>query len=99
SAHARYSVRTLREHGKVLLHDSLQAGPLPWAELRKRFPKYLRHLAESIRDEELARGALHRHPPVSARAGFRFALDPPEVRGYAAKELDGALARMIERGF
>lgn len=98
SGQNRYWDRTLREHGKVLLHDSLEAGPLPWADLRKRFPKYLRHLTESIRDEELARGAIHRHPPVG-RAGFRFALDPPDVRSYAARELDDALTRMVERGF
>ncbi len=99
SGQDRYWDRTLREHTKVLLRSSLEAGPMPWAELRKRFPKYLRHLAESVIDEELARGAIHRHPPLSSRAGFRFALDRPDVRAYAAKELDDALTRLVERGF
>lgn len=99
SAQDRYWDRSLRAHAKVLLRAALADGPMPWAELRRKFPKYLRHLAESVLNEELARGAIHRHPPASPRMGFRCALEPADVLGYAARELEGALARLIEQGF
>ena len=99
SAQDRYWDRPLREHARVLLLAALHDGPVPGADLRKKFPKYLRHLAESVLNEELAKGAIHRHPPASSRSGFRFALERPDVRAFAAKELECALARMTKRGF
>jgi hypothetical protein len=98
SGQDRYWDRSLREHARMLMRGALKDGPLSWADLRKRCPKYLRHLTESVLNEELARGAIHRHPPISPRAGFRFALQPVDVRSYAARELEGALARLAERG-
>ena len=95
----RYWDRPLREHAKVTLRDALLAGPMPWSELRKTFPKYMRHLAESVLNEELAKGTIHRHPPISSRGGFRFALEPADLRSFARTELDAALARLVERGF
>ncbi len=99
SSQDRYWDRPLREHAKVLLRDALADGPIPGAELRKKFPKYLRHLTESVLDEELAKGTVHRHPPVSLRAGFRFGLERADLRSYATTELEEALARLVELGF
>lgn len=99
SAQDRYWDRPLREHAKVVLRESLTAGPASWSELRKKFPKYLRHLAESVLNEELARGTLHRHPPESIRKGPRIGLHPADVRVYAERELQTVLRRLEQLGF
>ncbi len=99
SGQNRYWDRSLREHAKVVLRRALEEGAMPWAELRKKFPKYMRHLAESVLNEELAKRTIFRHPPTSPRMGFRFALQTPDVRLHAAKELDEALARLEAHGF
>lgn len=99
SSQDRYWDRSLREHAKVVLHESLRAGPMAWADLRKKFPKYLRHLAESVLNEELARAAIFRQPETSPRMGPRYALDPPDVRTYAARELRALVARLEQYGF
>ena len=99
SSQNRYWDRTLREHAKVVLTGALESGPMSWTELRKKLPKYLRHLAESVLNEELARGAIFRHPPTSSRNGPRYASQPADVRSYVGNELQGMLARMHERGF
>ena len=99
SGQDRYWDRCLREHAKVLLRESLGDGPASWSDLRKSLPKYVRHLAESVLNEELAKGTLHRHPPTTSRNGPRYALDPADVRTYVNKELAEMLARLEQRGF
>jgi hypothetical protein len=99
SSQDRYWDRPLRTHAKVLLHEAMRDEPVSWAELRKKFPKYVRHLAESVLSEELARGTVFRHPPVSQRSGPRYALQPVEIRTYAGKMLDEALERLEQIGF
>jgi hypothetical protein len=99
SGQDRYWDRTLREHAKVVIRQSLGAGPASWSDLRKRLPKYLRHLAESVLNEELAHGTLHRHPPTTVRNGPRYALEPADVRTYVNKELAALLLRLEQRGF
>lgn len=99
SSQDRYWDRPLREHAGVVLREALAVGPMSWTDLRKKFPKYLRHLAESVLNEELAKGAIHRHPPASPRMGPRYALLPPEVREYVSRELNGVLVRLGESGF
>jgi hypothetical protein len=99
SGQDRYWDRPLREHAKVVLRRSLEDGAMPWSELRKKFPKYMRHLAESVLNEELAKRTIFRHPPASPRMGFRFALQAPDVGPHAARELEEALTRLEDRGF
>ena len=99
SGQDRYWDRSLREHTKVVIRDTLRVGPASWSYLRKRLPKYLRHLAESVLNEELAKGSLHRHPPTTVRNGPRYALEPADVRTYIAKELSAMLQRLEQRGF
>jgi hypothetical protein len=99
SGQDRFWDRSLRDHAKVALQAALADGPVSWPDLRKALPKYLRHLAESVLNEELARGAIHRHPPASVRQGPRYALQPAEVRRYVGKELQDLLARMQSLGF
>ncbi len=99
SSQDRYWDRPLREHGKVVLQTALRDGPMSWPDLRKKFPKYMRHLAESLLNEELAKGIVFRHPSGSARRGPRYALQPADVRICAAQELLLLLARLQDRGF
>jgi hypothetical protein len=95
----RYWDRSLRDHVKVLLQDVLREGPLPWSELRRRLPKYARHLAESVLNEQLAHGALFRHPPAHARIGPRYALHPPDARRYLRPAVDELFDRMAALDF
>ena len=95
----RYWDRPLRDHAQTVLRMALRAGPLSWSELRKKFPKYLRHQADSVLNEELAKGTVYRHPPLSVRMGERYALEPAEVRPYASKELLESLQRLTLLGF
>jgi predicted Zn-ribbon and HTH transcriptional regulator len=99
SSQDRYWDRPILEHAKVILRGALVDGPMSWADLRKKFPKYLRHLAESVLNEELAKGGIHRHAPTSARRGPRYALQPADVRSCASVELKDVLSRLQERGF
>jgi hypothetical protein len=99
SSQDRYWDRPLREHAKIVLREALRSGPMSWADLRKKFPKYLRHLADSVLNEELAREAIFRHPATSARMGPRYALEPADVRSYANKELQELLSRLEQYGF
>ena len=99
SAQDRYWDRPLREHAKVVVRTALADGPAAWSDLRKALPKYLRHLAESVLNEELARGTIFRHPPASVRQGPRYALQAADVRRYLDKELQELLARVQVLGF
>ena len=99
SAQDRYWDRSLRDHAKVVLYAAMRMGPLSWSDLRKKFPKYLRHLVDAVLHEELAKGEVFRHPPLSVRMGPRYALDAAEVRPYASKELLESLQRLTLLGF
>jgi hypothetical protein len=99
SGQDRYWDRELRDHAMLLLHKALEPGPTSWSDLRKKLPKYLRHFAESVLNEELAKGAIHRHPPATLRMGPRYAHQPPNVRCYARKELHDMLTRLEQCGF
>jgi hypothetical protein len=99
SSQDRYWDRPLREHAKSLLRAALCDGPLTWTDLRKKLPKYLRHLADSVLNEEVAREAIFRHPPASSRMGPRYALQPADLRTYVSRELHELLARFEANGF
>jgi hypothetical protein len=99
SGQDRFWDRTLHQHAKVVLREALRSGPMAWADLRKKFPKYLRHLADTVLNEELARGTIFRHPTTSARMGPRYGLEPADVRTYAAAALQALLSRLERCGF
>jgi hypothetical protein len=99
SGQDRYWDRPLREHVHEMLHAILTAGPLPWAEMRRRLPRYARYLAESVLNEQLAHGRLHRHPPRTSRAAPRYGLEPADVRAYLQPALADVFARLEPLGF
>jgi hypothetical protein len=99
SGQDRYWDRPLREHVHEMLHAMLTAGPLPWAEVRRRLPRYARYLAESVLNEQLAQRRLYRHPPRTPRAAPRYGLEPADVRAYLQPALADLLARLEPLGF
>jgi hypothetical protein len=99
SGQDRYWDRPLSERVHEMLHDILTAGPLTWAELRRTLPRYARYLAESVLNEQLARGLLHRHPPRTARAAPRYGQQPADARTYLRPALAELLGRLEPLGF
>jgi hypothetical protein len=99
SGQDRYWDRPLRERVHEMVRNILAKGPLPWSGLRRRLPRYARYLAESVLNEQLARGQLYRHPPRTARSAPRFALHPADIRAYLRPALGGLMARLEPLGF
>lgn len=99
SAHERYWDRPINVHLAHLLRGVLERGPLSWSELRRRLPDYAKLQAEGVLQEELARGRLFLHPPLSPRLGPRYGLQPACPLPYARQELDGLFRRLGELGF
>jgi hypothetical protein len=99
SAQDRYWDRPVRDHVQGMLRHILGDGPRPWSAIRRRLPKYARHLADSVFNDLLARGFLHRHPPLHVRMGERFGLHPPDARTYLTPVIGEALGRLEKLGF
>lgn len=98
SAQDRYWNRPLGVHLEQLLRTALRAGPLTWSEIRRRLPAYAKVKAESVLEEQVARGRIHRHPPAG-RLGPRYSLTPAEPYFYLRPELDALLRRLEGLGF
>src|SRR5690349_14277130 len=62
----------------ALIRSTLEEKPLAWSELRGKLPEYAQPLAEGVLTEQVAQGLLHRHPPLSARSGVRYGVNPPD---------------------
>ncbi|MCI0639341.1 MAG: hypothetical protein L0Y72_29185 [Gemmataceae bacterium] len=99
SSQDRFWDRPLRVHVERLLNELLRDEPLPWSEIRKRLPHYAKIAAETVLEEQLAKGQIHRHPPLRPRLGSRYGLSTPDPRPYLAPELTGLLARYESMGF
>jgi hypothetical protein len=95
----RYWDRPMPEHLANLLEDTVREQPLPWSEVRRKLPDYARTLAEPVLDEQVARGKLYRHPPLSSRSGPRFGTMPPDPKESLRGELTGVFDRLEKLGF
>ena len=95
----RFWDRPFRVHLEQLLCNLLGAGPLTWSEIRKRLPDYAKIMAESVLDEQVARGKFFRHPPASARTGPRYGLEPADPRPHVQAELALLVSRLETSGF
>src|SRR5262245_30455288 len=94
----RYWDRPLAVHLAQILRRILRAGPMTWSEIRRRLPGYAKVKAESILEEQIARGKLYRHP-ASGRLGPRYATKPPEPSFYLRPQLNDLLRRLECLGF
>jgi hypothetical protein len=72
---------------------------LPAAELRRKLPLYAQGLAESVLQEQLAKGQLHRHPRLTPRSPERIGLGPPRPEVYLKPELAALFGRLETLGF
>jgi hypothetical protein len=95
----RFWDRPMRVHIAYLLQAALKEGPLGASELRRKLPDYAKTQAESVLDEEVAQGRLHRHPPANSRSGPRFGVEPPDPRAFLRHELSTLFLRLERLGF
>src|SRR2546425_6069431 len=56
----RFWDRPMNVHVAHILRVVLQDSPLAWSELRRKLPDYAKALAESVLNEQLSQGLLHR---------------------------------------
>jgi hypothetical protein len=99
SQHERFWDRPMPVHVAALVKEALQEGALPVKELRRKLPGYAQALAESVIQEELAKGRLHRHPRTTGRGSERVGLAPPDPKDYLAPELSALFSRLEPLGF
>lgn len=95
----RYWDRPMRAHVIQLLQVTLEEKPLALSELRRKLPDYAKTQAESVLEEQVAQGQLHRHPPLNSRSGPRYGARRPEPKEYLRGELSAAFARLEQLGF
>jgi len=94
----RFWDRPMAVHITTLLHSTLQEGPLAWSELRRKLPAYAQAQAEAVLAEQVAQGALYRHPKAG-RGGERFGVRPADPKDYLRAELLDVFRRLAQLGF
>lgn len=99
SSQERFWDRGMPIHVAQLLRETLEAGPLAWSELRRKLPAYAQSLAESVMQEQLAQGLLHRHPRASSRGSERLGARPADPKDYLRQELPNLFNRLAALGF
>jgi hypothetical protein len=95
----RFWDRPMPVHLQGLLRLTLEEKPLPWSEIRRKLPDYAKTLAEPVLDEQVAKGALYRHPPLNSRTGPRFGVNGPDAREYLRPELAKVFEKLEQLGF
>ena len=95
----RFWDRPMPVHLAALLRQVLAEKPLGMSEIRRKLPDYAKTLAEPILEEQVAKGFLHRHPPLSSRTGPRFGVQSPQAREYLRPELVKVFQRLEQLGF
>jgi hypothetical protein len=99
SAQDRFWDRPMPVHIAALLRQTVEAGPLPWSELRRKLPAYAVGQAEAVLHEQVRQGLLHRHPRQSPRGGDRYGTQPPQARDYLQPELSRVFQNLEQLGF
>jgi hypothetical protein len=95
----RYWDRSMQVHVAALLRETLEAGPLALAELRRKLPAYALAHTETVLQEQVNQGLLHRHPRSGKRGGDRYGVRPPDVKEYLQPELSQVFQRLENLGF
>jgi hypothetical protein len=95
----RFWDRPMPVHLAALLRETLEEKPLAWPQLRRKLPPYAQAQAETVLEQEVARGMLYRHPALSARGGDRFGVRPPDPKEFLRRELPAVFQRLTELGF
>lgn len=95
----RFWHRPMEAHVAVLLRTTLQEGPLPLSELRRKLPAYAQPQAEGVLQQLLAQKTLHTHPRAGGRGGDRVGVLPPDPKEYLRTELAAVFQRLSQLGF
>jgi hypothetical protein len=95
----RFWDRPMRVYVAHLLRTALQEQPLAASELRRKLPDYAKKEAETVLEEEVAQGRIHRHPPANSRSGPRFGVEPADPRAFLRNELSTLFLRLERLGF
>jgi hypothetical protein len=95
----RFWDRPMPVHLATLLNNVLGEKPLGMSEIRRKLPDYAKTQAEFILEEQVAKGTLFRHPPLSSRTGPRFGVRSPLARDYLRPELAKVFQRLGQLGF
>jgi hypothetical protein len=95
----RFWDRPMPVHIAHLLRTTLEEGPLPWSELRRKLPAYAQTQAEAVLEEQLAQGRLYRHPRLGSRGKERLGVGPADAREYLRPELASLFGRLEPLGF
>jgi len=95
----RYWDRPMRDHMTWLLRTTLEERSLTLSDLRRKLPDYAKNQAQEVLEEEVARGRLYRHPPLSSRSGPRYGVGPADPKEYLRGELSGVFNRLRPLGF
>lgn len=94
----RFWDRPMEVHIVNLIEAALEEGPLPWSELRRKLPTYAQQQAQTVLEEHVRRGSLHRHPRAG-RGAERYGRKPAHPREYLRDELREVFNRLEKLGF
>jgi hypothetical protein len=98
SQQERFWDRPMPVHVAELLRAALDESPLSWSDLRRRLPVYAHEKAQTVLEEQVAQGGIHRHPRFG-RAGERFGRRPADPKEYLRSELAGLFECLEKLGF
>jgi hypothetical protein len=98
SQQERFWDRPMPVHVAELLQAALDESPLSGSDLRRRLPGYAHEKAQTVLEEQIAQGAIHRHPRFG-RTGERFGLRPADPKEYLRSDLAGVFQCLEKPGF
>jgi hypothetical protein len=98
SQQIRFWDRPMSVHVAALLRSTVEERAMAWPELRRKLPAYAAPQAESVLQDLVARGELHRHPNVG-RGGDRYGARPADPTTYLRPELTDVFQRLETLGF
>jgi hypothetical protein len=95
----RYWDRPMRDHLVWLLRTAIEERALTLSDLRRKLPDYAKTQIEAVLEEEVAKGSVFRHPPLSSRSGPRYGMRKADPKDYLRQELSAVFLRLQPLGF
>jgi hypothetical protein len=86
-------------HVADLLRSALANESLAWSDLRRKLPAYALAQAESVLNEQVSQGLLHRHPRLGKRGGDLFGVRPADPKDYLGGEIAAVFHKLEALGF
>src|SRR5262249_7350962 len=95
----RFWDRPMPVHVDFLLRSTLQEGPLPLSELRRKLPAYALGPWEEVLRDQVTQGKLHEPPRLSSRGPARYGVTPPDPKDYLRPRLADLFTSLAGLGF